>query len=79
MVMIGEDTQNNFIQRYDTTVTTTSQSKLQLELTESGSPTITAGETTDMNFTITNIGSPLTYTVSVSDSEGYFVSLHPTK
>ena len=79
MVMVGQDIQNNLIQRYDTAVTTTSQSKLQLELTESGSPTITAGETMEIGIQITNIGSRLTYTVSVSDSEGYFVSVHPSR
>lgn len=79
MVMVGKDTSGNTLQRYNTAVTTTSHNKLQLELAMPGSPTVPAGESVEIALRISNIGSTATYTVSVSDSEGYFQAVQPSR
>jgi hypothetical protein len=78
VVLEGKDTKNNKVQRTESTRVSTALSTVRVVLNVTASFSLKPGESVSIPVDITNTGSEDTYTITVTDSLGYFQSFSPS-
>ena len=78
MVLKGTDSKGNLLQRTDPAVVATSSVTVSVAMDTSGGFSVTPGESVNVNITLTNNGTADTYTLNISDSEGFYEDVEPS-